>query len=526
MRSNITTSNPITAREWLQLFATCLTGILIPLCFTGPAVVLTAISQELGGSVLQLNWVVNAYVLSYGSSMMAAGSLTDSYGRKRVWMIGLAVFVLSTFGIPLAPSVAWIDGLRLIQGLGGAAAFAGAMASLAQNFTGSLRIRVFSLLGTTFGLGLAFGPLASGWLVEMANWRWVFITTALIAVAGFLLVWMSITESRDPNANGLDWAGAISFTVALTLFTYAILLAPEQGWHSATLWTALLLAGVLSVFFVWVEGRSLRPMLDLSLFRDARFVGVQVLAASPAFFFVTLIVMLPIRFIGIDGMSALQAGQMMSALALPLLIVPILAALLSHRFSAGLLSGFGILLVAIGLVWLAQVLSNTNSTALIPPLALIGIGIGLPWGLMDGLAVSVVEKQRAGMATGIFNCVRVSADGIAIAMTTALLALLIQHHLLNSLPSTDSLQLIEAANRVALADIKQAVTLLPAQEQQLLQSYEHAFAQLLYLLAAAAALTVLLVFWLLRQIHPDQDHPHQNHTHQDHPQQITGKLEQ
>lgn len=486
-----------TIRDWFQLLAACLTGILIPLCFTGPAVVLPSISQELGGTAVQLNWVVNGYILTYGSAMMAAGSLTDTYGRKRVWLFGLALFSLVTFAIPLAPSVSWVDGLRLAQGLGGAAAFAGAMSSLAQTFHGPIRTRVFSLLGTTFGIGLAFGPLAAGALVEAAGWGWVFMATGLIGVAGFLLVWASATESSDPEATGLDWPGAISFTAALTLFTYGILLAPEEGWHSITVIGSLLAAAVLFVAFVRIERRVTRPMLELSLFRRARFVGVQVLAASPAFFFVTLIVTLPGRFIGIDGLSALEAGRMMIALAAPLLVVPFLAAFLSRWFTSGVLSGVGLLLVASGLVWLGLVLAGGAGPALVAPLALIGIGIGLPWGLMDGMAVSVVEKERAGMATGIFNCVRVSADGIAIAIAGALLALLIQSGLLGALPATQPDVVIAAANRAALGELNQAVSLLPGERILLLQTYNTAFQWLLYVLAAASIMTAILVFALL-----------------------------
>lgn len=500
-----TTISRTSSREWLQLLAACLTGILIPLCFTGPAVVLPSISQELGGTAIQLNWVVNGYILTYGSAMMAAGSLTDIYGRKRVWLIGLALFALATFAIPLAPSVAWIDGLRLVQGLGGAAAFAGAMSSLAQTFHGPIRMRVFSLLGTTFGIGLAFGPLAAGALVEIAGWRWVFLATALIGVAGFLLVWVSATESRDPESTELDWSGALSFTAALTLFTYGILLAPEEGWYSVSVLGTLLASVVLFIAFVHIERRATRPMLDLSLFGSGRFIGVQVLAASPAFFFVTLIVMLPGRFIGIDGLGALETGQMMIALATPLLVVPFLAAVLSRWFTSGMLSGIGLLLVAAGLIWLGLVLAGGAGPTLIAPLALIGIGIGLPWGLMDGMAVSVVEKERAGMATGIFNAVRVSADGIAIAIVGALLATLVQGELLGALPATEPAAVIEAANRAALGDLHQANTLLPGQQTLLLATYDTAFRWVLYVLAAASALTALLVFALLGRVRTQED---------------------
>jgi len=496
------TADRIEIRVWLQLLAACLTGILIPLSFTGPAVVLPSISHSLGGTAVQLSWVVNGYILTYGSAMMAAGSLTDIYGRKRVWLIGLGAFTLLTLMIPYTPSVVGIDILRLAQGLAGAAAFAGAMSSLAQTFHGPVRTRVFSLLGTTFGIGLAFGPLASGWLVVTAGWQWVFIATALIAVVGFALVLFAAIESRNPHAAGLDWPGAISFTAALTLFTYAILLAPENGWRSLSVAGSLLLSLGVFIGFVLIERRVARPMLDLTLFRSPRFIGVQVLAASPAFFFVVLIVMLPGRFIGIDGQSAFEAGKTMIALAAPLLIVPFIAALLARRFTSGLLSGLGLLLTAAGLAWLGHGLTENSGNGLIVPMLLIGTGIGLPWGLMDAMAVSVVEKERAGMATGIFNAVRVSADGIAIAIAGAVLALLIQGGLLDALSgAADTHSITEAANRAALGELDHAAALLSGQRQLTQQIYDQAFRTLLYLLAAGAAGTALLVFMLLGRLH-------------------------
>lgn len=492
--------NMIKPRREMQLLAACLTGILIPLCFTGPAVVLPSINNALGGSAVELSWVVNAYILTYGSAMMAAGSLTDIYGRKKVWLIGLIIFCLSTFAIPYAQSVLQIDLLRLVQGLGGAAAFAGAMASLAQTFHGPARTRVFSLLGTTFGLGLAFGPLAAGYLVDTFDWRWVFFATALIGVLGWVLVQVSATESRDPNATGLDWPGAISFTAALTLFTYGVLLAPEKGWLDGAVVASIIVAVVLFVLFVMIEKRIKRPMLDLTLFRSARFVGVQLLAASPAFFFVVLIVMLPARFIGIDGLTALEAGQVMVALAAPLLVVPVLAAFLSRWFTSGVLSGVGLLLVAIGLAWLGTALNGSDHRTILLPMALIGVGIGLPWGLMDGMAVSVVEKERAGMATGIFNCVRVSADGVAIAVAGALLATLIHNGLGAQAMGAHPATLLEAANRAALGDVAKASTLLPGQGGALHASYAASFKTLLNVLSGAAVLVALLVLALLGKV--------------------------
>jgi len=185
-----------------------------------------------------------------------------------------------------------------------------------------------------------------------------------------------------------------------------------------------------------------------------------------------------------------------------LLLVPFLAALLAHRFTSGVLSGIGLLLVAVGLAWLGHALAANNGNGLIAPMLLIGTGIGLPWGLMDAMAVSVVEKERAGMATGIFNAVRVSADGIAIAIAGAVLAMLIQGGLFDALPSvTNTQQMIEAANRAALGDVNSAATLLPGQRQLTLQIYDQAFRHLLYILAIASAATAILIFMLLGRLH-------------------------
>ena len=481
----------------LQVLAACLTGLLIPLCFTGPAVALPALGAQLHGSAAALNWVVNAYILSYGSAMMVAGSLTDVLGRRRVWLAGLALFCAATLAIAAAPSVAWIAALRFVQGLGGAAAFAAAMSSLAPLFHGAARSRVMSVLGTTFGLGLAFGPLAAGAMLALARWPAIFQATAVLGAIGALLVWASVPADAPRGKARLDWPGAISFSAALGLLTLGMLLAPEHGWRSGAVLLSIAASALLWVVFVAAERRTAQPLLDVTLFRRPAFLAVQVLAAAPAFLFIVLIVMLPGRFIGIDGMSALAAGRLMIALAAPLLFVPMLAALLLRWIKAGTLCAAGLLLAAAGLAWLAQVLGSGNATIVAGPLLLVGAGIGLPWGLMDGMALSVVDTQRAGMATGIFNTVRISADGVALALAGAVQAGLIGAALARHLPA--ALPLLAAASRAALGDIAQAARLLGGHEALLRASYDAAFRQLLLGLAGLAVALAALLPYLLKK---------------------------
>lgn len=495
---DISTKGPA-ARAALVLTA-CLTAALIPLSIAGPAVLVPAIGRELGGSAVALTWLINAYLLTYGSATLAAGSLADTYGRKRVWLAGIALFSIVTAAIPAAPSVVWIDILRLVQGIAASAAFAGCMAALTQEFTGHARMRVFSLIGTTFGAGAAFGPLVCGILVDTLGWRAAFLFPALLGVAASILVAATARDSRDPGAAGLDWPGAISFTAALAIFTYGILLAPQEGWSSP--WIVGLLAAAALIFagFIAVERHRAWPMLDLSLFRSPRFVGVQVLAVAPAYTYVALIVLLPARLIGIDGYGAMAAGQLLIALSAPLLVVPVLAGLLLRWIGAGVLSGVGLLVAAIGLGWLGDAMAaGAAGPAIVMPLLLIGIGIGLPWGLMDGLAVSVVPKEQAGMAAGIFNVVRLAGDGLALAAVGAVLSARIA----GGLPaSTDAAGRAEATARLAMSDLASAIAASPGLGRPvLLQVYEAAFRFQLFTMAAVAVILAIAVFALFGRSH-------------------------
>ncbi|MFY1842879.1 MFS transporter [Achromobacter xylosoxidans] len=492
-----------TVRRAPLIVTGCLTAAVIPLSIAGPAVVVPAITQALGGSAVELTWIINAYILTYGSATLAAGSLADTYGRKRAWLSGMVLFALITAAIPLMPSVFWIDILRLLQGLGAAAAFAGAMAALTQEFDGHARTRVFSLIGTTFGAGAAFGPFVAGLLIDTLGWQWVFYLPALVALLACALIAPFARETRDPGATGLDWPGAISFTAGLALLTYGIILAPERHWSDASVLGCLMGAALLLAAFVFIERRQANPMLDLSLFANARFAGVQVLAVAPAYAYIVLLVVLPARFIGVEGYSALAAGQMMIALSAPLLVVPFIAALLARWINVGVLSGIGLAIAAAGLAWLGLTLSGDARHGRLLAMLAIGIGIGLPWGLMDGLAVSVVPKERAGMATGIFNAVRLAGDGMAIAVVGAMLSANILSGLAASVPKglVADADLVQASNRLAMSDLPNALAHLPtAGRSLLLQAYESAFRFQLLVLAGAAAATAILVFMLLGRV--------------------------
>ena len=491
-------SNQTKGGQLSVLFTVCLAALILPLNFVSGAVATPAIARELGGSAQALSWITNAFMLSFGCFLMAAGTLADEFGRKKVCVIGVAGFALLSLLQSFSSSLLWIDLLRGAQGVAAAAALAGGSAALAQEFDGPARTRAFSLLGTSFGVGLAFGPFLAGLLIAHFGWRSVFISATVIALLALLTGASRMRESRNPDATGIDWPGTLTFTLMLALLTWALMAIPQYGLQSLPVLGLLVGAALLLALFIVVELRVRNPMLDLSLFRFPRFVGVQLLAAAPAYGFVVLLVLLPLRFVGLEGRSALEAGGFMFALSGPILVVPTLAAWLAQRYPAGALSALGLLVCAVGLVWLSRCAPGTPLHDMVGPLLLIGTGIGLPWGLMDGLAVSVVPRERAGMASGIFNTVRVAGEGIALALVGAGLTALVALQLAR-LPAHTALAASQAAQRMTTGDLPQAMALLPGLGREaLLHAYGAAFATLLCVLAAVTVLTALAVFGFLR----------------------------
>ena len=426
--------------------------------------------------------------------------LADEFGRRRIFGLGVAAFVAISIVMCFSRSLLSLDILRAVQGLAAAATLAGGSAALAQEFGGSARTRAFSLLGTTFGTGLAFGPMIAGLLIDVSGWRSIFLTGAVVGGLALVFGLPRMRETRNPNAMGPDWLGAMSFTAMLATLTAGMLQAPESGWNSLPVLALLGAAAVFLAVFIVIETHVSRPMLDLTLFRYPRFVGVQVLPIATTYSYVVLLVLLPSRFIGIEGHREIDAGLMMLAFSAPMLVVPFATALLTRWFSAGVLSCAGLLIAAGGLLWLAEVPPGAPFSLLAPPMLLTGLGTAMPWGLMDGLSLSVIPVERAGMATGIFSTVRVAGEGIALAIARAILAAFTQTNLVGVLGgnSTGSAAVIKVASRTAAGELAHTATIIPhAGRDLLVQVYGDAFRDLLHVLAVIVVLSALVVVALL-----------------------------
>jgi MFS family permease len=405
----------------ITLAAVCLAVLVVPLSLTGASVALPDIGRDMNADLVPLQWVVHAYNVVSASFMLATGSLADLFGRRRLFAMGAALFSVSSLGCALANNIYLLDVMRGLVGLGTAAVITGGSAILA-GFEGPARVRAFAVFGTAVGCGLAFGPSTSGLLTGAFGWRAAFLSHAILS-AVVLLAIPFLTESRDPNAGRVDWAGTSTFTLGLFLLTLGLVEGPQLGWASGTVLALLGGFVVLMVLFVVAERMQRRPMFDLSLLREARFIAVCVVPVGVAFGFVSLLVLLPSYFIGAKGMSAGAAGATMLLMTVPVLVVPMISNRLVRRgVSTRVVLSASLLSLAIGGAWLALIMdADTRVLTLAAPLLVIGVGQGLSMGLADGVAIGTVEPGRSGMAAGMFNTMRLAGEAVAVAALGAVL---------------------------------------------------------------------------------------------------------
>jgi MFS family permease len=387
------------------LVAVAFASVMLPLTVTGPAVALPSLATSLGAGVGAGQWVQNAYGVTFAACLLAAGGLGDRFGRKRVLLIGIEVFLAMSLVCGLASNIVLIDLARAVQGIGAAGVLTSGAAILAASFEGPARARAFGVLGASFGFGLALGPLVAGALVSATDWRSVFLMNVVLGLVVLALV-PQVRESRDPEAKRVDWGGLVAFSGSLFLVAMFFVEGPGQGWGSAAALGSLVGAAVFMALFVLVELRVERPMFDLSLFRRPTFIVVVCQPFTITFGFVVLLVYLPQYFQGVGGHSSTEAGALLLPLTLPVLALPLLAGRLAARLPLRVMLAASSTLIAAGSLWRV----------------VFGIGVGSAFGVMDNAAVSVVPVERSGMASGIFNTMRITGESVAIAGAGALLA--------------------------------------------------------------------------------------------------------
>ncbi len=369
-------------------------------------VALPSIHRDLGASIQSLEWIVNAYVLSYAVLLLTGAALGDRFGRRRMFMAGIALFTASSAAAALAPSTGLLIAARAAQGVGAAIATPLTLTLLADAFPPERRGVALGVWSAISGIAVALGPLVGGAVIQAASWHWIFWINVPIGLALVPLARMRLSESHGPNAH-LDLPGLVLGSSGLFGLIFGLVRSQSLGWTNTEVVVSLAAGSILVIAFIFQELRTERPMLPMSFFAKRGFAVTNVVSLAMYFGMFGSIFFLSQFLQDVLHNSPLQAGIKLLVWTGATMIVSPLAGFFSERYGSRLFMAAGLGLQAIALGWIAAETSVTQTYAsLIVPFILGGTGMALVFAPAANAVLSSVRTDQAGQASGATNAIR------------------------------------------------------------------------------------------------------------------------
>jgi EmrB/QacA subfamily drug resistance transporter len=410
-------------RKWWTLVAVAFGLFMIMLDNTVVNVALPSIERDLHVSISSLEWIVTAYALTFAALLITGGKLGDLFGRRRIFVIGIAIFTLSSLACGFAPTAGFLIGARAVQGVGAALMNPASLSIITATFPPRERGQAIGIWAGVSAMALAIGPLVGGLIVDNINWNWIFFINVPVGIVGIVVSQLVIKESRDTShEQSIDLPGLITSSAGLFALTYGLIEGNRHGWTSPEIVGLFSAAAVLLVAFVVVEHRQRLPMLDLSLFRIGSFTGSNLVAMLVSlgmfgvFFFVSLYIQ------NILGWTPTQAGASFLPMTILIILVAPIAGKMSDRVGSRWLMGGGMTLVSISLLLYQRVGLHSTFWTLLPAMLLGGVGMALTMSPMTAAAMSSVPVDKAGVGSGVLNSFRQLGGSLGIALMGAILA--------------------------------------------------------------------------------------------------------
>jgi len=402
--------------RWLIAAAVLGSGIAL-LDGTVVNVALPTIGRDLDAGLTGQQWVLDGYLLTLSALLLTGGAAGDRYGHRRVFLFGLAVFTAASLACGLAPTIGWLIGARLVQGVGAAALVPGSLALIDAGIVEADRGRAVGIWAGMSGVTTALGPFIGGWLVDAASWRWVFFLNVPLAAAVAWIAVRHLSEHRDPTATGRpDFLGTTAVTIGLAGVIYALIEAPSRGW-TLTIVIAAVAGTAGLVAFPLIEQRAESPLLPLKLLRSRQFTGANLTtlavytAVGGALFLLVLQLQQSLHY------SALAAGLATLPMTIITMIGAPLAGALGQRTGPRLPMTVGPLIAAVGLALMARVVPGvTYLGAVLPGVVVFGVGLAITVAPLTSAVLSAVPDAYAGTASGVNNAVARIAGLLAIAV--------------------------------------------------------------------------------------------------------------
>lgn len=494
---------PDSAKPWV-LAATIVGSAMAFIDSSVVNVALPAIQADLSAAVSEAQWVVNAYMLMLGALLLVGGAAGDRFGRKRVFIIGIAVFAAASVACAWAPNAAALIAARTVQGVGGALLVPGSLAIISATFPESERGRAIGTWAGASALTTALGPVLGGWLVDTWSWRIIFLINVPIAVVAVAITVRHMPESREESRDvAVDWIGGALVVVGLGALAYGLTLASEQGWAGVTVPGTLACAVLMLSLFVWREARVRHPMMPLELFRSSDFSGANVITLLLYFALGGAIFFIPFNLIRIQGYSAAEAGAAFLPFSLIMGVLSRWSGGLIDRYGARTLLTIGPAIVAVGFVLFAVPgIGGSYWKTFFAPMVVTGFGLAVCVAPLTTSVMRAVDDDHAGVASGINNATARIAGMLAVAVlgiiAVAAFGKAVNERLDQMSLSKETRELVRA-EIPKLAEARPPQSIDAAQRDEVQQAFKDSFVysfRLVSLVAAALAFASAVCGWL------------------------------
>jgi len=433
--------------RWAVLAVLAAALALVSLDNTIVNVALPRLQEDLGATTSQLQWVVDAYSVLFAGTLLLAGVLGDRFGRRRMLVIGLVVFIIASTLAALAPDAAVLTAARGLMGIGGAFIMPSTLSILVQVFTEPAeRARAIGLWAAVAGVGVALGPILGGFLLEHFSWHSVFLVNPPVSIVVLVAVLLLVPESSDPSRPRIDLVGAVLSSAGLIALVFTIIELPEAGIETVTIASGALTVVLLGCF-IWWERRAERPLLPMGLFRERLFSTAIIVVALVYFALMGAMFFLPQFLQLVQGMSPLQSGLAILPGALGLLFASVLSPRLAEPWGARrtIVTGLGV--VTASLIAMSMLTAQTGYSFTGLTLAGVGLGLGLALPQATNGVLASVPRERAGMGSAVNDMMGELGGSFGVAILGAVLSVFYRQHIEEAISAAgDRIALIPASS--------------------------------------------------------------------------------
>lgn len=464
-------------RSWQILIVLCLAVFMLLLDSTVVNVAQVKIKDSLGASLTEIQWILDSYILAYAVLLLSFGRLGDVYGRKKFFMIGMAIFTAASVLCGMSEWIGNRTGLsgvyllilfRVLQGVGGAFMMPQSLSLLTVNFPAERRGAALGIWGSVVALGAIVGPIVGGLIVTHYPWPWIFLINLPVGLASLFLVHRIVPESKDPLASKkIDWIGVVLSGVGIFMLVFASIEGNRLGWTSATIIGLYLASAIILGIFVWWERRVDDPIVKIELFQHRNFTVANIIAMVVSFGMLGIFFPMTLFLQEVLGFSPVKAGLTMTPMSLMILVGAPISGRMSDRIGARWLLFTGTAIMAIGILFIShQVAVDTTVAMLAPALVVTGIGMGMTFSPMTAAAMRDVPPRVAGSASGILNTTRQIGQVLGIAILGSVLQTRMGTHTEAGLASLglDSSTTSKISELASQNLFNQIIPLVPAQQ--------------------------------------------------------------